>query len=123
VSVATTLVAVFFGPAWKDRVDTRRASRQRSEQLLAQYSEPLARAAFDLQSRLYNICRQQLMTASNVPEDYRRFSTLGAVALSRRWARRTLARRCSDGSGEFVERGGESGGRRGAEFDVVVAAA
>jgi len=76
VSVATTLVAVFFGPAWKDRVDTRRASRQRSEHLLARYSEPLARAAFDLQSRLYNICRQQLMTASRIPEPYRRFSTL-----------------------------------------------
>jgi hypothetical protein len=76
VSVATTLVAVLFGPAWKDRVDTRRVSRQRSEHLLARYFEPLAWAAFDLQSRLYNIYRQQLMTASRISEPYRRFSTL-----------------------------------------------
>jgi hypothetical protein len=76
VSVATTLVAVLSGPAWKDRVDTRRVSRQRSEHLLARYFEPLAWAAFDLQSRLYNIYRQQLMTASRISEPYRRFSTL-----------------------------------------------
>lgn len=76
VSVATTLVAVFYGPAWKDRVDARRALQQRSEQLLARYSEPLARAAFDLQSRLYNMCRLGFMTASNIPERYRRLSTL-----------------------------------------------
>ena len=67
VSVATTLVVVFLGPAWKDRVDSQRASRQRSEQLLARYSEPLSRAAFDLQSRLYNICRQHFLTASGIP--------------------------------------------------------
>jgi hypothetical protein len=76
VSVASTLLAVFYGPAWKDRVDARRASRQRSEQLLAQYSEPLARAGFDLQSRLYNIYRQGFLVASNIPESYRRLSTL-----------------------------------------------
>jgi hypothetical protein len=76
VSVATTLLAVFYGPAWKDRVDARRASRQRSEHLLARYSEPLARAAFDLQSRLYNIHRLGFLTASNIPEPYRRLSTL-----------------------------------------------
>src|SRR6478672_1384241 len=76
VSVTTTLVAVFYGPTWKDRVDTRRASRLRSEQLLMRYSEPLARAAFDLQSRLYNICRQHLMTDSRTTKHYRRLSTL-----------------------------------------------
>jgi hypothetical protein len=76
VSIATTLLAVFYGPSWKDRIDTRRASRQRSEQLLARYSEPLARAAFELQSRLYNICRQGLFTDSRTPKEYRRFSTL-----------------------------------------------
>lgn len=31
VSIATTLVAVFYGPSWKDRIEARRASRQRSE--------------------------------------------------------------------------------------------
>lgn len=76
VSVATTLVAVFYGPTWKDRVDARRASQRRSEQLLSQYSEPLARAAFDLQSRLYNICRQQFLVGSNLPKEYRKLSTL-----------------------------------------------
>jgi hypothetical protein len=76
VSVVTTLVAVFYGPTWKDRVEARRASRQRSEQLLARYSEPMARAAFDLQSRLYNISRKWFMAGSDTPDDYRRFSTL-----------------------------------------------
>src|SRR4051812_5127884 len=50
-------------------------------------------------------------------------SFVGAVALSRRWARRTLLRCCSDGSGELVERCDEPGGHRGAEFDVIVTAA
>jgi hypothetical protein len=76
VSVGTTLVAVFYGPTWKDRVEARRASRQRSEQLLARYSEPMARAAFDLQSRLYSISRKWFMTGSDTPDDYRRLSTL-----------------------------------------------
>jgi hypothetical protein len=75
-SIGTTLVAVFYGPTWKDRVEARRASRQRSEQLLSRYSEPMARAAFDLQSRLYNISRKWFMTGSDTPEDYRRLSTL-----------------------------------------------
>jgi hypothetical protein len=76
VSIATTLVAVFYGPSWKDRIEARRASRQRSEKLLARYSEPLARAAFELQSRLYNICRQALFTDSRTSVEYRRLSTL-----------------------------------------------
>ncbi len=76
VSVGTTLVAVFYGPTWKDRVEARRASRQRSEHLLARYSEPMARAAFDFQSRLYNISRKWFLTGSDTPDDYRRLSTL-----------------------------------------------
>ncbi|MFD0821672.1 hypothetical protein ACFQ0D_25930, partial [Micromonospora zhanjiangensis] len=76
VSVATTLVATFYGPAWKDRLDARRGARQRSEQVLARYSEPLARAAFDLQSRLYNIRGQGFLTDERIPADYRRLSTL-----------------------------------------------
>jgi hypothetical protein len=76
VSVTTTLLAGYFGPRWKDRVDTHRATQKRSEELLAQYSEPLARAAFDLQSRLYNICMLDFVTASRLPGDYRRLSTL-----------------------------------------------
>jgi hypothetical protein len=76
VSVGTTLIAVFYGPTWKDRVEARRASRQRSEALLARYSEPMARAAFDLQSRLYSISRKWFMTGSDTPDDYRKMSTL-----------------------------------------------
>ena len=76
VGAGATVAAVIYGPAWKDRVDARRASRQRSEHLLARYSEPLARAAFDLQSRLYNMYRQGFLTASSIPEPYRRMSTL-----------------------------------------------
>jgi hypothetical protein len=42
--------------------------------------------------------------------------------LSVQQARRILGRRWSDGSSESSERGGESGGRRSVECDVVVAA-
>ncbi|RZI53791.1 MAG: hypothetical protein EOP16_00845 [Pseudonocardia sp.] len=76
VSIVSTLAAVFFGPAWKDRLDVRSATRQRSDHLIAQYSEPLARAAFELQSRLYNIYRQDFMHASRIPGQYRGCSTL-----------------------------------------------
>ncbi|MGH3784318.1 MAG: hypothetical protein ACRDRO_27780 [Pseudonocardiaceae bacterium] len=76
VSVLTTLLAVLYGPAWKDRVDARRARQERSDQLLARYSEPLARASFDLQNRLYNICRQKFVTSQRIPDEYRRMSTL-----------------------------------------------
>lgn len=76
VSVLTTLLAVLYGPAWKDRVDASRARQQRSDQLLARYSEPLARASFDLQSRLYNICRKSFVTSQFISDEYRRMSTL-----------------------------------------------
>jgi hypothetical protein len=76
VSISSTLVAVFYGPSWKDRVDAARARRLRSEQLLMRYSEPLARAAYELQSRLFNISHGRLMTESRTTLDYRRQSTL-----------------------------------------------
>ncbi|MBC2644216.1 MULTISPECIES: hypothetical protein [unclassified Rhodococcus (in: high G+C Gram-positive bacteria)] len=41
-----------------------------------QYSEPLARAAFELQSRLYNIYSQDFMHSSRLPRQYRGCSTL-----------------------------------------------
>ncbi|MGW6954111.1 hypothetical protein [Streptomyces chartreusis] len=84
-SVTTTLLAGYFGPRWKDRVDTRRAAQERSEQLLAQYSEPLARAAFDLQSRIYNICMLDFMTDSELSGEYRRLSTLWFFAQFLAW--------------------------------------
>lgn len=85
VSVATTVVAGLYGPAWKARVDTRRAAQQRSEQVIRHYSEPLARAAFDLQSRLYNICRQHFLEDEKIPPEYRRFSTLWILGQFLAW--------------------------------------
>ena len=76
VSVGTTVLAIFYGPTWKDRVEAGRARQQRSDYLLAQYAEPLARAAFDLQSRLYNISRKRFTTGSEMTTDYRRLSSL-----------------------------------------------
>lgn len=75
VSVLTTLIALLYGPAWKNRIDARRAREQRSDDLLARYSEPLARAAFDLQSRLYNICEGGFATSTTISDDYRDLST------------------------------------------------
>lgn len=60
--VATALLTVLYGPAWKARLDRRREQAARSTYLLGRYSEPLARAAYDLQSRLYNIDRGFLDT-------------------------------------------------------------
>lgn len=76
VSIATTLVVVYLGPRWTDRINARRAALQRSQQLFARYSEPFARAGFELQSRLYNICKQGFMTSSGLPAPYRSSSTL-----------------------------------------------
>jgi hypothetical protein len=55
--VLTTLVTVLYGPTWKARLDRRRDRQDRSERLLARYSEPLVRAAYDLASRIYNLVR------------------------------------------------------------------
>lgn len=85
VSVVTTLVASLYGPAWKDRLDARRTARQRSDQVISQYSEPLARAAYDLQSRIYNISQQGLMRAASIPADYRRLSTLWILGQFLAW--------------------------------------
>ncbi|WP_433355885.1 hypothetical protein ACQP25_18170 [Microtetraspora malaysiensis] len=66
--VVTTILTVFYAPAWKGRVDARRERRDRSERLIVQYGEPLARAAFDLQSRLYNIIGRNPRTVRERPE-------------------------------------------------------
>lgn len=85
VSVVTTVVTLLYGPAWKDRIDRRRAREQRSEQLLAKYSEPLARAAFDLQSRLYNSHSVAFRSAPEISESYRRLSTLWLLGQYLAW--------------------------------------
>ena len=74
--VLTTVLTVLYGPAWKDRLDRSHEQRDRSERLLARYSEPLTRAAFDLQSRLYNILQQGFVAPTFVPESYGVRSTL-----------------------------------------------
>jgi hypothetical protein len=52
------LVTAFVGPAWKSRLDRRRAVRE----VVDRYSRPLLAVAFDLQSRLYNIARLGFLT-------------------------------------------------------------
>lgn len=74
--VVTTLVTVLFGPVWKLRLDRRRERRDRSELLVAQYAEPLGRAAFDLQSRLYNILLRGFLAAYFDKDEYAETSTL-----------------------------------------------
>jgi hypothetical protein len=76
VSVGTTVVATLYGPAWKDRVDANRARQRRSQELIERYSEPLAGAAFELQSRLYNIYKKSFASSKAIPDQYRRLSTL-----------------------------------------------
>ena len=51
--LAGAVVTAFVGPAWKLRADRRRETRD----IVDRYSRPLLQAAFELQSRLYNIAR------------------------------------------------------------------
>jgi len=53
------LVTALVGPAWKSRHDRRRAA----EEIVSRYSRPLLQAAFELQSRLYNIVRLAFLTS------------------------------------------------------------
>jgi len=57
----------------------------RSELLLARYSEPLARAAFDLQSRLYNILRMDFLQAFYTRKSYAETSTLWLIGQYLAW--------------------------------------
>ena len=81
----TTALTVIYGPTWKDRSDRRRAQVARSEHLLARYSEPLARAAFDMQSRLYNILRMNFLQAFYTRQHYAETSTLWLIGQYLAW--------------------------------------
>lgn len=48
---------------------------EEAERLIAKYRDPLLRSAYDLQSRIYNACRQDGFTGSRDPE-YFRLNTL-----------------------------------------------
>lgn len=84
--VLTTLITVIYGPIWKLRLDRRRDRRDRSDLLIAEYAEPLGRAAFDLQSRLYNILCRQFLTAYFGKDDYAELSTLWLFGQYLAWA-------------------------------------
>jgi hypothetical protein len=49
------IVTAFYGPSWKTRLDRRTNRINRLEELLGRYQKPLLSAAYELQSRLYNI--------------------------------------------------------------------
>jgi hypothetical protein len=81
----TTAFTVVYGPAWKGRYDRRRERAARSELLIARYSEPLARAAYDLQSRLYNILRLSFLQTYYKPKSYAEISTLWLIGQYLAW--------------------------------------
>lgn len=81
----TTLLAVLYGPVWKARLDRRHERAARSEYLLARYSEPLVRAAYDLQSRLYNILRQRFLETYYGHGAYAEASTLWLLGQYLAW--------------------------------------
>jgi hypothetical protein len=72
----STVLTVVYGPVLKARTDRRRERMARSEQLIARYSEPLARAAFDLQSRMYNILRLRFLQIYYHQDTYAELSSL-----------------------------------------------
>jgi len=54
-SLGTTAVNIFFGERWKTRYAQAKENQDKAKALLDHYSEPLVRAAFELQSRLYRM--------------------------------------------------------------------
>jgi hypothetical protein len=83
--VIGALLTGLVGPALKDRRDRSRERLNRSELLLAQYSEPLARAAYDLQSRLYNTLLQGYLKAYYGPDRIAETSTIWLLAQYLGW--------------------------------------
>jgi hypothetical protein len=66
--LAAALVTAFVGPAWKLRHDRRRDAAE----VVARYSRPLMQAAYELQSRIYNIDRLRFFTPNSLSDAYRR---------------------------------------------------
>ena len=75
VAILTTLVTVLYGPVWKTRLARDRDREELAERLIARYSQPLAWAAYDLQSQIYNIMRQGLLDRPD-PTSYNESSTV-----------------------------------------------
>jgi hypothetical protein len=66
--LAAALVTAFVGPAWKIRHDRRR----QAEEIVGRYSRPLMQAAYELQSRIYNIARLRFFARGSLLDAYRR---------------------------------------------------
>jgi hypothetical protein len=66
--LTAALVTAFVGPAWKLRHDRRRDAAE----VVARYSRPLMQAAYELQSRIYNIDRLRFFTPNSLSDAYRR---------------------------------------------------
>lgn len=84
--LAAALLTAFAGPAWKSRHDRRRDTQA----VVARYSRPLIQAAFELQSRLYNIGRLGLFTRAWLGDDpdrrvYAETSTLWLIGQYLGW--------------------------------------
>jgi len=77
-SLGTTAVNIFFGERWKTRYAQAKENQDKAKALLDHYSEPLVRAAFELQSRLYNIVRGDFLYR-NASLPYAELSTLWLI--------------------------------------------
>jgi hypothetical protein len=60
VTAVVTLLSVRFRNEWEIR-RSRESKEELGQELMARYREPLVRAAFDLQSRIYNIVAQSFL--------------------------------------------------------------
>jgi hypothetical protein len=84
--LAAALLTAFAAPTWKSRHDRRRETQE----TVARYSRPLVQAAFELQSRLYNIVRLGLFTPGWLGDDpdrrgYAETSTLWLISQYLGW--------------------------------------
>ncbi|WP_216896668.1 hypothetical protein [Nocardia alni] len=77
-SLMTAAVNVFFSERWKARYARAKEAEDRAQALLDRYREPLARSAFDLQSKLYNMVRRSAVPGHKMG-GYAELSTLWLI--------------------------------------------
>lgn len=76
IAAVVSLLTIILRPRFVSRAELWRHQKSRSRELLERYSEPLTRAAFDLQSRLYSILRQDFFGKYRAQPGYAVGSTL-----------------------------------------------
>ncbi|MGY1662304.1 hypothetical protein ACI78Q_13885 [Geodermatophilus sp. SYSU D00705] len=84
-SVGSAIISVR-GQRHAAREAAERAAEERTQALIDRYQEPLLRAAYDLQSRLFNILARGLLDAGHISREYTEQSTVWLFGQYFGWA-------------------------------------